>query len=71
MMTVMIMRTVYVDVLMTVNFFIDVMLLYAAAQLLRLRVRLRRLIAAGIAGGVCSLAALLPPRHSICCSTRA
>lgn len=60
MMTVMIMRTVYVDVLMTVNFFIDVMLLYAAAQLLRLRVRLRRLIAAGIAGGVCSLAALLP-----------
>ena len=55
------MRTVYVDVLIVVNIFIDFMLLYAAAKALQLRVKLLRLVLGGLLGGVFSLAALLPP----------
>ena len=54
------MRTVYVDVLITVNIFIDFMLLVGTGRFLQLRSSLLRLILASLLGGAESLAALLP-----------
>lgn len=55
------MRTVYVDVLIVVNVFIDLLLLLCTKRLLHLRARLWRLILAAVLGGFLSLSALLPP----------
>lgn len=55
------MRTVYVDILMIVNMFIDAMLLLCVSRLLHLRTKPLRLLLAALAGGVFSLTALLPP----------
>ena len=60
MMRVIEMRTVYVDVLITVNIFIDFMLLVGTGRFLQLRSSLLRLILASLLGGAESLAALLP-----------
>ena len=54
------MRTVYVDVLIAVNLFIDFILLSATKSLLHIRAPFYRLLLGAAAGGVGSLAALLP-----------
>lgn len=54
------MRTVYVDVLVTVNLFIDFFLLLCTKKLLHIRASIFRLIAGAALGGVLSLIALLP-----------
>lgn len=53
-------QTVYVDVLVAVNFFITYFLLRAVAGFLTLPVRRGRMAAASAAGGLCSLLILLP-----------
>lgn len=54
------MRTVYLDVLVAVNIFVDFFLLLATRRLLHIRAPYYRLILGGAAGGAASLAALLP-----------
>lgn len=54
------MRTVYVDVLMTVNLFIDFILIVCTKQFLHIRAGLCRMILGSVLGGILSLAALLP-----------
>ena len=54
------MKTVYVDVLVAVNIFIDFMLLLCVRRCLNLRAGLGRLILGASVGGAASLAALLP-----------
>ena len=53
-------HTVYVDVLIVVNLFIDFMLLVCTKRILHLGGKLIRLILSAILGGLFSLAALLP-----------
>ena len=53
-------KTVYIDVLITVNIFVDFILLLCTQKLLNIRAKLLRVIIAGISGGFFSLAALLP-----------
>ena len=55
------MRTVYVDILIIVNLFIDLLLLLCTARLLHLRVKPLRLLLASLLGGAMSITALLPP----------
>ena len=54
------MKTVYIDVLMTVNIFVDFFLLLCTQKLLGIRAKLLRVISGSVAGGVFSLAALFP-----------
>ena len=54
------MRTIYVDILITVNILIDFMLLVCTKNFLHIKVSLKRMILGSIIGGVLSLAALLP-----------
>lgn len=54
------MRTVYIDVLITVNLFIDFFLILCVKLLLHLRAGLLRMILGAAAGGLLSLTALLP-----------
>lgn len=54
------MRTVYIDVLITVNIFVDFFLLLCTKRLLNIRAKLWRLIAGSVTGGFFSLSALLP-----------
>ena len=54
------MRTVYVDVLVVVNIFIDFLLLLGTGRFLQLKSKLLRLILASLLGGAQSLVALLP-----------
>lgn len=54
------MKTVYIDVLVTVNIFIDFFLLLCTQKALHIRTPYKRMIFAGIIGGIESLAALLP-----------
>ncbi|MBR1481714.1 MAG: sigma-E processing peptidase SpoIIGA [Ruminococcus sp.] len=54
------MKTVYIDVLITVNIFIDFILLLCTQKLLNIRARMLRVILGSVAGGLCSLAALFP-----------
>ena len=54
------MTTVYVDVLITVNIFIDFLLILCVKKLLDVRASLLRVILGSLLGGVFSLAALLP-----------
>lgn len=55
------MRTVYIDVLITVNLFIDFFLILCVKLLLHLRAGMVRMILGAAAGGLLSLTALLPP----------
>ncbi len=55
------MQVVYVDVLVVVNVFIDLMLLLCVSRLLHLRPRPLRLLLGGLTGGALSAVALLPP----------
>ena len=55
------MKTVYIDVLVTVNIFVDFFLILCTQKLLNIRAKLLRVIFGSLAGGVFSLAALLPP----------
>ena len=55
------MKTVYIDVLITVNIFVDFFLILCTQKLLNIRAKLLRIIFGSLAGGVFSLAALLPP----------
>ena len=55
------MRTVYIDVLVVVNCFIDLLLLLCVSRLLHLRTKPLRLLFASLVGGSFSLTALLPP----------
>lgn len=54
------MRTVYIDILMTVNIFIDFFILLCTKSFLHIKVSLKRLIFGSVIGGFLSLAALLP-----------
>ena len=54
------MRTVYVDVLVVVNIFIDFLLLLGTGRFLQLKSKLLRLILESLLGGAQSLVALLP-----------
>lgn len=55
------MRTVYVDVLIVVNFMIDLMLILCVKRFLHIKARLWRIILSAVLGGLLSLTALLPP----------
>lgn len=54
------MRTIYIDVLITVNIFVDFFLILCTQRLLNIRAGLVRIILGSAAGGLLSLAALLP-----------
>lgn len=54
------MGTVYIDVLITVNIFIDFFLILCTKTLLHISQKLSRLVLGAVLGGVFSLAALLP-----------
>lgn len=54
------MRTVYIDVLVTVNIFIDFFIILCTKKFLHLGTSYRRMILGSLLGGVFSLAALLP-----------
>lgn len=54
------MKTVYIDVLITVNIFVDLILLLCTQKLLNIRARLFRIILGSLSGGLFSLAALMP-----------
>lgn len=54
------MKTVYVDVLVTVNIFIDFLLLVCTKRFLNIKAKLIRVILGSLLGGVLSLSALLP-----------
>ena len=54
------MRTVYIDVLITVNIFIDFFIILCTKKFLHLGTSYRRMIIGSLLGGVFSLAALLP-----------
>lgn len=54
------MRTVYIDVLITVNVFVDFFLILCTQKILNIRAGLVRIILGSAAGGLLSLAALLP-----------
>lgn len=53
-------RTVYIDVLITVNIFIDFFLLLCSKKFLHIKAPLFRMILGSIFGGITSLVALLP-----------
>lgn len=53
--------TVYLDVLVCVNFIIDYVMLLSVSRLLAFAVRRRRLVLGAVVGGIGSLAVLLPP----------
>ena len=50
--------TVYIDVLIVVNFYITYFVLRASAGLLHTRLKMGRLIAAAVIGGISSAAAV-------------
>lgn len=52
--------TVYADILVIVNLYVDFLLLCGVQSFLRLKVRSRRLVLGALAGALCSLAGLLP-----------
>lgn len=52
--------TIYIDVLVTVNIFIDFFLLMCIRRFLNIRAKLFRLIFGSLTGGILSLTALLP-----------
>lgn len=54
------MKTVYIDVLITVNVFIDFFLLLCTKRFLNIRAKLIRIILGSLLGGILSLTALLP-----------
>lgn len=56
----MLLRTIYIDVLITVNIFIDYILLVCTRRFLNIRASLKRVILGSLIGGVLSLTALLP-----------
>ena len=53
-------KTIYIDVLITVNLFVDFLLLLGTRQLLSIRAKQWRLILGAVFGGLCSLCVLLP-----------
>lgn len=54
------MQTIYIDVLITVNTFIDFFLILCTKKFLNIRTSLKHLIAGSLLGGVLSLVALFP-----------
>ena len=52
--------TVYADVLVIVNLYVDFFLLWATRRVLQLRAKPWRLAAGALVGGLCALACLLP-----------
>lgn len=54
------MRTVYIDVLITVNIFIDFFIILCTKKSLHIKASLKRIILGSLFGGTLSLAALLP-----------
>lgn len=54
------MKNIYIDVLITVNIFIDYFLLLCTKRLLNISIKYKRIIFGSIAGGFTSLIALLP-----------
>ncbi|MEE1061199.1 MAG: sigma-E processing peptidase SpoIIGA [Ruminococcus sp.] len=55
------MKNVYIDILVTVNFFIDYFLLLCTKKFLGIHIKHYRIIIGSFAGGLTSLSALLPP----------
>ena len=55
---------IYLDILFCTNFIIDYMILLSVKRFLSLSCRLRRLLPAAAAGGLCSFVILLPPLPS-------
>lgn len=58
------MRTVYIDVLITVNIFIDFFLILCTKKFLHIKTSLKRMIFGSIFGGILSLVALFPALHA-------
>lgn len=54
------MRTIYIDVLITVNIFVDFFLILCTKACMHIKLPLRKIIFGSIAGGILSLVALLP-----------
>ena len=54
------MQNVYIDILVTVNFFIDYFLLMCTKKFLGIHIKYHRMIIGSIIGGLTSLSALLP-----------
>lgn len=54
------MNTIYIDILITVNVFIDFMLIVCVKSFLNISVSLKRMILGSVAGGILSVSALLP-----------
>ena len=54
------MKNVYIDILITVNFFIDYFLLLCTKKFLGIHIKYYRLVIGSIIGGITSLSALLP-----------
>ena len=54
------MKTLYIDVLITVNIFIDFFLILCTKKCLHIKVSLKRMIIGSVIGGLSSLIALLP-----------
>lgn len=57
------MKSIYVDVLVVLNWYIDYFVLLATAKLTHTNVRRKRLVLSGLVGAVSSLIILLPPMH--------
>lgn len=56
----MIVRTIYIDVLIAVNIYIDFFLIICTKKFLHIKIKLKRLILGSVIGGILSLSALLP-----------
>lgn len=54
------MKTIYIDVLIAVNIFIDFFLIICTKRFLHIRASYKRMILGSVLGGILSLAALLP-----------
>ncbi|MDR0914897.1 MAG: sigma-E processing peptidase SpoIIGA [Oscillospiraceae bacterium] len=54
------MQTIYVDVLIFINMFIDFFLLMCVKKFLNIAARTRRVVLGSLLGGVCSLVAIIP-----------
>lgn len=58
-------QTVYLDILLCLNLFINYFILLAAAKFTKLAPKRRRIVLGAAFGALCSLIILLPPLHSV------
>lgn len=58
-------QTVYLDILLCLNLFINYFILLAASKFTKLSPKRRRIVLGAAFGALCSLIILLPPLHSV------